>query len=52
MATASECIMFTVLTSNGGGNLSRERAFAKPLTRPVLIKRLKIAINMCAFCVA
>ena len=36
--------------SNGGGNITRERDFAKPWTRPVLIKRLKKA--MCAFCVA
>ena len=27
--------------SNGGGNITRERAFAKPRTWPVLIKRLK-----------
>ena len=35
--------------SNGGGNVTRERAFAKPRTLPVLIKRLKKAMcgNAC-----
>ena len=51
MSTISECIMFTVLTSgfdsNGGGNITRERACANTGTLAVLIKRLKKA--MCAF---
>ena len=36
-----------VFDSNGGGNITRERAFAKQRTQPVLIKSLKKA--MCAF---
>ena len=47
---ATTCSHVHGFDSNGGGNVTRERAFAKPRTLPVLIKRLKKA--MCAFCVA
>ena len=45
-----DCNGVFAIKAYGGGNITREWAFAKPRTRPVLIKRLKKA--MWAFCVA
>ena len=47
MSTISECIILHGFDSNGGGNITRERACAKTGTWAVLIKRLMKVI--CAF---